>query len=326
MTCLFRSIVAPRLQSFLDIRRALGRNASSEVKILRYLDRFLMAELKQGQALTLHIAERWIDQFKHLSVGTRINRISILRQFCFYLSRFDKRTCLINRSSLPRRRRPAPHIYTKREVQAIINAAKRIGPSGSLRPAVISTLIGLLYSTGLRIGEALRLTLADVDLRHRLLVVRQTKFRKSRYVPLSEGTTRAMTAFIRKRRAAGFSTKSNAAVFVNPQGRAYGAPRICEVFLEIVRRIGLRGPAGQPGPKIHHFRHSFAVTRLATWYREGAILPAKMPLLTTYLGHTTVTCTEVYLQATAELLQEANEKFHRHCAVPTFKEVSANVH
>jgi integrase/recombinase XerD len=325
MTCLFRSILASRLQSFLDIRRAVGRNGLSDQKILRYLDRFLMSELRPGQALTQQVAERWIDEFKHLSVGTRINRISILRQFCFYLSRFDKRTCLIHRSSLPRRIRPAPHIYTDREVRTIMNAAKQIGPPGSFRPSVISTLIGLLYSTGLRVGEALKLMLADIDLRRQLLVVRQTKFRKSRYVPLSEGTTRAMADFIRRRRAAGFSTSPNAPVFVNPKGRAYGASTISTVFLEIVRGIGLRGPAGQPGPRIHHFRHSFAVNRLAAWYREGAVFPAKMPLLTTYMGHTTVTCTEVYLQATAELLQEANKRFYRHCAIPAFKEVS-NVH
>jgi integrase/recombinase XerD len=322
----FRSILAPRLQSFLDIRRAVGRNAVSDQKILRYLDRYLSRELKPGQALTRHVAERWIDELKNLSVGTRINRISILRQFCAYLSRFDKRTCLIPQSALPRRIRPAPHIYTDREVRAIMNAARQIGPSKSLRPAVLATLIGLLYSTGLRIGEALKLTLADVDLARRLLVVRQTKFRKSRYVPLSEDTTTAIADFMRKRKAAGFLTAPNAPVFVSPQGRAYGSPRICALFLEIVRRIGLRGPVGQRGPCIHHFRHSFAVKRLAAWYREGATLAAKLPLLTTYMGHTTVTCTEVYLQATAELLQEANEKFYRRCAIPNFKREANNAH
>ncbi len=326
MTCLFRSVLASRLQSFLDIRRAVGRDARSDTKILRYLDHFLEGELRPGQALTRQVAERWIESFKHLSSGSRGNRISILRQFCLYLSRFDKRTCLVHRSSLPARKRRAPHIYTDLEVQRIMKAAKRIGPARSLRPAVIYTLIGLLYATGLRIGEARKLILADVDLRRRLLTIRRTKFRKTRYVPMSENTTRALAAFIRKRRAAGFSVDANAAIFVNPEGRAYGHPRLCTVFLEIIRKIGLRGPAGQGGPRIHDFRHSFAVHRLAAWYREGAILTSKLPLLSTYLGHTHVTGTEVYLQATAELLQEANKRFYRHCAIPIFKGVKHDLH
>jgi integrase/recombinase XerD len=255
MTCLFRSVLASRLQSFLDIRRAVGRDARSDTKTLRYLDRFLVGELKPGQALTRQVVERWIETFKHLSSGTRGNRISTLRQFCLYLSRFDKRTCLVHRSSLPTRKRRAPHIYTDREVQRIMAAARRIGPARSLRPAVMYTLIGLLYVTGLRIGEARKLTLADVDIRRRLLTIRRTKFRKTRYVPMSENTTQALAAFIRKRLAAGFPTDANAAIFVSPVGRAYGHPRLCEMFLGIVRKIGLRGPVGQGGPRIHDFRY-----------------------------------------------------------------------
>lgn len=321
MTRLFRSPLAARMHSFLEIRRAVGRNAYTDEKILADLDRFLMGQLKPGEALTRKVAERWIDGFKHLSIGTRSNRISVLRQLCFYLSRFDKRTYLIPRDILPRRTRPAPHIYPVREVKTIMAAAKRIGPPKSLRPLLISTLIGLLYATGLRIGEALKLKLADVDLSRRLLTVRESKFRKSRYVPISKSTRHALAILMRRRKALGFSTEPCAPLFVGPHGRAYGEPRISEIFLAISRSLGLRGPAGQRGPRIHDFRHSFAVTRLATWYRENAVLQAKLPLLTTYLGHTSPVCTGVYLQATAELLQEANKRFYRHCSTPTVREV-----
>jgi integrase len=304
------------MHSFLEIRRAVGRNGYTDEKILTDLDRFLMGQLKHGEALTRKVAERWIDGFKHLSVGTRNNRISVLRQLCFYLSRFDKRTCLIHRNMLPRRTRPAPHIYSIEEIKAIMGAAKRIGPPNSLRPLLISTLIGLLYATGLRIGEALKLNLADIDLRRRLLIIRESKFRKSRYVPISKSTMRALALFMHRRKAFGFSTEPTAPLFVSPLGRAYGQPRIAEVFLSIVRSLGISGP------RIHDFRHSFAVTRLAIWYRQNAVLQAKLPLLTTYLGHTSLGCTGVYLQATAELLQEANKRFYRHCAIPRLKEVT----
>jgi integrase/recombinase XerD len=318
-TCTFRSPLASRLQAFWEMRCALGRNGVSDWKILTYLDRFLMGELKPGQPITSKIAERWFKSMEYLSVGTRINRISVLRQFCFYLSHFDQRTCIIHRSFLPRRTRHAPYIYSPQEVHSIIAAARRIGPNGSLRPTVMATIIGLLYSTGLRIGETLKLTLADINLRDHLLTIRETKFKKSRYVPLSSSTVQHLTAFLRQRKEAGFPVVPTAPVFISPSGRAYGTARICEIFLGIVRNIGLRGPMGERGPRIHDFRHTFAVNRLALWYRQRVNVLAKLPLLTTYLGHTTVTCTEVYLQATAELLDKTSERFRNSFVIPSLK-------
>ena len=114
-------------------------------------------------------------------------------------------------------------------------AARKIGPEDNLRPAVIYTLIGLLTSTGLRIGEALWLTLADVDLKRRLLTIRETKFKKNRYVPLSPSTAHHLTAFLRQRKKTGFSTESAAPVFVSSRGvGAYSQSGITTIFLIIV--------------------------------------------------------------------------------------------
>lgn len=214
VTCLFRSPLAFRLESFLETRRAAGQFSDSNVKILLYLDRFLMNELKPGGTITREIAELWFKSSEHLRSGTRINRMSVLRQFCLYLSHFDRRTCIVHRSYLPKRTRLAPHIYSRKEVQRIIAAAKRIGPRGSLRPAVISTLIGLLYTTGLRIGEALKLTIGDVDLKQGVLLVRETKFKKTRYVPLSASCVENLKAYLQQRRRAGLAVTTNAPFFV----------------------------------------------------------------------------------------------------------------
>lgn len=324
-TCLFRSPLAFRLQSFLDVRRAAGRKDVGTARILRNLDGFLCGDLKSGDTITRDVADRWIRSMAHLCVNTRINQISVLRQFCAYLRHFDPRTCIVHRSFLPHRCRPAPYIYSFKEVRRILAAARRIGPPGSLRPAVLYTLIGLLYTTGIRIGEALRLTLADIDPRRRLLLVRETKFRKTRLVPLSESATRSLCAFLRRRRLAGFPTAPSAAVFVNPQGRAYGAPRICAVLLEILRCLGIRAPSPQRGPRIHDFRHTFAVHRLMAWYREGANVPAKLPLLSTYLGHSTLIGTEAYLHATAELLEHAGRRFHDFFLAPALRREKSHV-
>ena len=148
--------------------------------------------------------------------------------------------------------RHAPHIYTRKEVRQIIAAAKQIGPRGSLRPSVVATLVGLLYTTGLRIGEALRLALADVDLKKRLLLVRETKFKKSRYVPLSASAVVQLQGYLRQRRKAGMSTTADAPFFVNRRRKRYGPTAFATVFLEIIRKLGIRGPKGQVGPRVHH--------------------------------------------------------------------------
>src|ERR1700678_1885233 len=114
-TRLFRSPLAFRLQCFLEVRQKAGQRGIASQKILLYLDRFLCGELKPGETITREIAERWIKSLDSLSIGTRINRISVLRQFCLYLAYFDPRTCVVHRSFLPHRTRPAPHIYTRTE-------------------------------------------------------------------------------------------------------------------------------------------------------------------------------------------------------------------
>jgi integrase/recombinase XerD len=315
-TCTFRSPLASRLQAFLEMRVALGRKGTNDRKILTYLDHFLVGELGPGRPVTREIVERWFKEQERLSTGTRINRISLLRQFLSYLSHFDPRTCVVHRSFLPGKTRPAPYIYSPQEVRSILEAARQIGPEGSLRPAVIATLIGLLYCTGLRIGEALKLVLSDVDLKGQLLTIRETKFKKSRYVLLSPTTVHHLAIFLRQRKEAGFPTVLTAPVFISPSGRAYGPVRICQIFLDILRKIGLRGPKGERGPRIHDFRHSFAVTRLALWYRQGGNINAKLPLLATYLGHTSLLGTEVYLHATAELLEKTSKRFRNRFAIP----------
>jgi integrase len=301
------------------MRVAMGRKGTNDKKMLIYLDRFLMAELTPGQPITREVVARWFKEMEYLSPGTRINRISILRQFCAYLSHFDPRTCVVHRTFLPCRTRPAPYIYSQKEVRAIIAAAQKIGPEGSLRPVVIATLVGLLYCTGLRIGEALRLTLGDVDLEGQVLTVRETKFKKSRYVPLSSSTVQHLAAFLRQRTEAGFSAAHGAPVFVNPFGRAYGPARICDILLDILRKLGIREPKSERGPRVHDFRHTFAINRLALWYRQGGNINAKLPLLATYLGHSSITGTEVYLHATAELLEKTSRRFHNRFALPPLK-------
>lgn len=301
------------------MRRLAGQQGPSTLKILRYLDRFLVGKLKPGDTVTEEVAQRWFRSMEHLSAGTRLHRITVLRQVCLYLRHFDPRTCIVHRSFFPRCNRPTPYIYTRQEVGRMMAAAKRIGPPGSLRPAVAYTVIGLLFSTGLRISEALKLTIDDIDLERRLLHIRLTKFKKSRYVSLSPSTARHLAAYLAKRRRAGFPTCPGSPVFVSLRGNRYSHTGFTTVFLAISRKLGIRGPQGQRGARIHDSRHSFCVHRLLAWHRSGANLFAKLPALSTYLGHATVSSTQIYLHSTAELLESTGERFHAHFAIPSAK-------
>ncbi len=197
-----------------------------------------------------------------------------------------------------------------------MTAARRIGPAGSLRPAVVATLVGLLFSTGLRIGEALQLTLADLDLHRRRLHIRHAKFNKSRYVPLSPSTTHHLAVYRRKLHRAGFATSATSPLFVALSGGPLANNSFSNLFLASLRKLGIRGPQGLRGARVHDARHTFCVNRLLAWHRSRANLFAKLPALSTYLGHTSLSGTQTYLHATAELLESVGERFHAHFAIP----------
>jgi integrase len=169
-------------------------------------------------------------------------------------------------------------------------------------------IILLLATSGLRISEALHLTLEDVDLDDGLLSIRQSKFRKSRLVPLSSGTVDALRRY-HEIRVVLAPTGPSAAFFVSGRGKAYGTSCVQGMFRAIAVQTGLREPKGR-GPRLHDLRATFAVTRLLEWYRDGDNVMARLPLLSTYLGHACVSDTEVYLKITTALLEEASTRFH----------------
>jgi site-specific recombinase XerD len=181
---------------------------------------------------------------------------------------------------------------------------------GSLRPWTFVTLIGLLYCSGIRVSEALALRLADVDLDEDLLIIRNAKFHKSRAVALQPDVKHALAAYLTARRQKSHREDPEAPFFVNEWRRPCSYGTVVATFLDIARRAGIRGAPNQRGPRLHDLRHSFAVHRLLAWYRDGGDVQARLPLLSTYMGHVCLVSTQVYLNITAELLQEAASRFH----------------
>ena len=195
-----------------------------------------------------------------------------------------------------------PSIYS---AAPVISGAR---PDGSIRPLTYATMFGLIAATGMRVSEALAMRLPDVTSDG--LIIAQTKFKKSRQLPLHPTTRRAPDGYLATRLKA---ASPSDALFISHQGTPPAYPTVITVFLQVIRSIGLRGAAGTPGPRIHDLRHTFAVRSLESCAHDSKLVARHITALSTYLGHAHVTDTYWYLEVTPELMAHmaaASEAFH----------------
>jgi integrase/recombinase XerD len=172
------------------------------------------------------------------------------------------------------------------------------------------TLLLVLYTTGLRIGEAIRLHLSDFDRDQAVLHIRAGKFRKARLVPITTSLCVRLNTYLEQRRTAGAPTHADAPLFWSPRRGPYSLIGVQSGISRLLRAVCGKRPGRGTGPRVHDIRHAFAVHRLLRWYRDGVDVQTKLPLLATYLGHCTFLSTQFYLTATPELLAEASRRFH----------------
>jgi len=305
------SCLAGPLQRFIELRRLAGTDYDSQARLLGYFDRFLDERGLTEPRLTRETIEAYQQTLGRLRPRTRDNRCSVVRQFCEYLSRTAPQCYVPERQRGTRSENARPrHLYTVPEIQRLMAAAGKLPPADSLRPQTYRTLLGLLSSTGLRIGEAFALNLEDFHEDQQSLYIAQGKFRKARWVPLSPSTHDALRQYVQRRQRS-IPNTPDAPLLVNLRGRRLCHPTVYHTFRQLLRQCGIEHYR-HSGPRIHDFRHAFAVQRLLAWYRDGRDVNARLPWLATYLGHVNIQSTQVYLQATAELLQEVDRRFHDH--------------
>lgn len=207
------------------------------------------------------------------------------------------------------RKRIRPYIYSATEVETLLEIARSHDSSTApLRAAVVHCMITLAYCAGLRLGELVGLQLKDVDLNEKVIEVRDTKFFKSRCLPLSATAIAVVRDYLICRAKAGASTDPDAALFCHSRG-GYGRVRAAELLRRIIHLAGVNTHTGRGGPRIHDLRHTFVVHRMTQWYQQGVNPQARLAHLATYLGHRDIHSTLVYLTITQELLQQANERF-----------------
>ena len=306
-----QSPLAGSIQDFINLRRLSGTDYQSQAQLLGYFDRFLIKQRMDEPRLTQQITDQYLDGLSHLAPRTRSNRFCVVTQLSKYLAQSDPRSFVPEPlKTIPSKEAHQPYIYTLSEIQRLLAAASELTPPNSLRPHTYRSLLGVLYSTGIRIGEALALKLEHVQSTEKRLYIAEGKFRKARWVPLSDSTCQALEQYLHKRLR--IEPRSpDSALFINRRSRGLHQCTVNQTFHNLLKQCGI-GHNKHTGPRIHDLRHTFAVHRLLAWYRDGQDVNARLPWLSTYMGHVDVQSTHVYLQATAELLEQVNQRFHNH--------------
>lgn len=310
-----------RVDDYLDERHRLGYQLHSQGTLLAGFARYVASRHHHGP-LTVELMADWARQDKRNrgTPGTWAVRLALLRPFVRYLKQFEPDTEVPDESIFGRKPgRVAPHIYREDELVELLAAACKLGPRGSLRPATFEALFGLMASTGLRVSEAIHLRDADVDLKHGMLIVRQTKFAKSRQLPLHSSTVAALARY-RRKRDRHVPTTCDTPFFVGSRGRRLGQPlgerQAHRVFNALRDGLGWVNRGAHDAPRLHDMRHTFAVRRVMLWHEEGTDVDQMMLALSTYMGHAEIKHTYWYLTGVPELMALAGGKFERFADLP----------
>lgn len=301
------SALAERLADYLALRRAVGFKLEAQGRLLpqfvAYLDDI------GAETVTVEAALAWAVNPMAAQPGRARERLSMVRSFARYLQAFDPAAQVPPTNLVAAQRRPIPYLFTQGEIAALLTAAAAL--RSPLRAATYRTLIGLLAVTGMRGCEARDLDRDDVDLEGGRLTVRQTKFNKSRQLPLHPSTVAALRNYTRVRDALCLEP-TTPAFFVSMAGTRLVRSGMSMTFRELVGHVGFTPREGSGPPRLHALRHTFAVSTLLAWYRDGENVAARIPLLSAYLGHAKPASTYWYLQAVPELLAAAAARLDQH--------------
>lgn len=299
--------ITDHVARFVGTKKALGYRFAKNEELLGSFTRF--AEARNETLLRVGTAIEWASASTEASPETRIKKLHVVRNFALWLHAEDARHEVPPRDALGQktRRRPQPYLISVPDIRKLLTAALSVGPAGTIAPLTWHYLFGLIAVTGLRIGEALALMLDDITPDG--LVIRDTKFGKTRMIALHPTSWKALNLYLEARLREATPDRH---LFVIATGRGPSRRYANHVFLKLAKRVGLRKPGVERGPTLHSLRHSFAV-------RSLEMLPADakperhMLALATHLGHVNVTSTYWYLESTPVLLRgiaEAVEHAH----------------
>jgi integrase len=296
------STLEQAVADYLSVRRALGFKLVAHSRLLADFVAYL--EAADEEVVTTKMAVAWATLPADTEPGWWSQRLAVVRGFALHLRAFDPRTEVPPTGVLLRRSyRPTPYIYMPEEIPALMTAARNLpGPlTGPLRAATMETLIGLLASSGLRPGEALRLDRDNIDWDEGLLRVLNTKFNKNREVAVHPSTLNALAAYAHVRDEV-CPRPQSPTFFVSRTGTRLVLASIDRIFAKVATAARLPRPGAGRSARLHDLRHFFAVATVTSWYHAGLDVDARLPLLSAHLGHADPANTFWYLSATPELL------------------------
>jgi integrase/recombinase XerD len=300
-------------REFLAFKRAMGMSYRRAEFVLDSFVRFVHEQYGERPASLERVVTGWaarIEGRKAITVG---NEFGVVRQLCLFRRRSDPRCFVPDHALAPVKESVfVPYIFSREEVLALVNAATR-HEGRSMWGAMLRALTLVLYCTGMRLGEAVRLRMVDVDLRRAVLTVQRSKGR-SRLLAIRDDLAAELRQYIRHREKvlAASGAGDPMTLLIRRDGSPLTLRAASDALRGLLRRLGMKPPRGRSGARPYEFRHAFAVHRLTAWAVEGADVHAKLPWLSAYLGHQNVLGTEVYLKATPQLLQLASQRFEQH--------------
>ena len=312
-----RSFLQSDIQNYLELRQSLGRSSRNENFILHSLDAFIANRYPMSKKLTAEMFHHWCITFCHVSPTVRRQRMLLIRKFCLYQCRASPHSFVPDSLTFPANNQVgAPHIFSESDIARLLSATQYLQPCEQfpLRPQTVRLAILLLYTSGLRRGELLRLRLSDYDQAGKTLLIQKTKFYKSRIIPLSPSVTTELETFLE------FQSKNNLPMDITSTilwpnykcngGQGAAAKVLGKTWAAICDTLGIFTKTGLP-PRTHNLRRSFAVNVLHRWYQSGEDVQAKLPLLSTYMGHGSIESTCYYLPFVEGLRSEAGARFER---------------
>ena len=304
------------VQEYLDHRRRLGFALTISGAQLMAFASFADRVGHHGP-LTSEIIFAWAQgEATRATPITWARRLEIIRPFAKHRAQAEAGTEVPDTDVFGRaHRRLTPHIYTEAEIADLLAAARRLSPQETLRPATYEAFFGLIAATGLRLSEALQLRYADLDMDRGHLTVRQTKFCKSRLLPLHPTVTEALAQYVVLRRRY-FPLVPDAHLFVSAAGAGMAARTVHNVFARIRSELGWVARGNHPAPRIHDLRHTFICRRVMLWHEHGANIDNAMLALSTYVGHAKVSDTYWYLTGVPELMAVAGRRFEHFASNP----------
>jgi integrase/recombinase XerD len=311
----FGSHLGPAMRAHISVMRTAGFRYGDYENRLLALDRFLQQQPDAAEQPLAVLVQRWAQQASRLEL--HLARVRVGRVVARALQREDPSVIMprLDRQLVRevRRRQRRPHIFSAEEIRKLFQTTLAFpSPRAPLRPRSLHTMLVLAYCAGLRLGEIARLRIGDVRIDQGVIEIRETKFFKTRHLPLSPSALAALQSYMDARKKAGGPSDSNSPLLWHQQARCgYSRITVEGLLARVLRRAGVKPPrpSGRIGPRIHDLRHTFVVHRMTEWYRAGVNPEPMLPYLATYLGHKDIHSTLVYLTITQELLHLANDRF-----------------